>query len=249
MYRFFYFYPDTLVLKQSTRRPVEFGILGTELKGIIKMRREALLQKQKNGYLLRQAQGITMLKQSVQLAFMTCVLAILCYTNTALGHGRVALEEDTCVRKIGDNMVHLNTYQPQFDKGGHYCTEIPVAGDTYLVVDLIDPDIRDMPVGMKVFRGEEKEGEAIIQVNAAHHPDGVINGIGRLDKGLYSVVVTAEGVPPLNYYYQLRVEMIDYGKVARTWAGPVIAILFLSWLMYKLIQSGRLRSWFKPEED
>ena len=74
MYRFFYFYPDTLILKQSTRRPVEFGILGTELKGIIKMRREALLQKQKNGYLLRQAQGITMLKQSVQLAFMTCVL-------------------------------------------------------------------------------------------------------------------------------------------------------------------------------
>lgn len=213
------------------------------------MGREHLLEKQKSGFLLRQEQGIVMLKRLVQLAFMTCVLAIVCYTNTALGHGRVSLEEDTCVRQIGENMVHLNTYQPQFDRGGHYCTEIPMAGDTYLVVDLIDLALRDMPVGMKVFRGEEKEGDAIIQVNAAHHPDGVINGIGRLDKGLYSVIVTAEGVPPLNYYYQLRVEMIDYGKLARTWAGPAIALLFLSWLLYKLIQSGRLRSWFKSEDD
>ncbi|MXS86405.1 hypothetical protein ABO04_11040 [Nitrosomonas sp. HPC101] len=180
---------------------------------------------------------------------MTCVLAILCYANTALGHGRVSLEEDTCVRQIGENMVHLNTYQPQFDQNGHYCTEIPVAGDTYLVVDLIDLGLREMPVGMQVFRGAEKEGEAIVQVNAAYHPDGVINGIGKLEKGLYSVVVTAEGVPPLNYYYQLRVEMVDYGKLARTWAGPVIAILFLGWLIYKLIQSGRLRNWFKSEDD
>ncbi|SCX29442.1 hypothetical protein [Nitrosomonas eutropha] len=213
------------------------------------MGREHLLEKQKSGFLSRQEQGVIMLKQSVQLAFMTCVLAILCYTNTALGHGRVSLEEDTCVRQIGENMVHLNTYQPQFDRGGHYCTEIPMAGDTYLVVDLIDLGLRDMPVGMKVFRGEEKEGDMIIQVNAAHHPDGVINGIGRLDKGLYSVIVTAEGVPPLNYYYQLRVEMVDYGKLARTWAGPAIALLFLSWLLYKLIQSGRLKSWFKSEDD
>lgn len=213
------------------------------------MRREPLLEKQENGFLLRQGQGVIILKHSIQLAFMTCVLAILCYANIALGHGRVSLEEDSCVRQIGDNMVHLNTYQPQFDRSGHYCTEIPAAGDTYLVVDLIDLALREMPVGMKVFRGTEREGEAIVQVSAAHHPDGVINGIGKLEKGLYSVVVTAEGVPPLNYYYQLRVEMVDYGKLARTWAGPVIAFLFLGWLIYKLIQSGRMRSWFKSEDD
>ena len=167
----------------------------------------------------------------------------------SLGHGRVSLEEDNCVRQVGENMVHLNTYQPQYDQAGHYCTEIPAAGDTYLVVDLIDPALRNMPVSMKVFRGEEKGGEAIVQVKADYHPDGVINGIGKLDKGLYSVMVTAEGVPPLNYYYQLRVEMVDYGKLVRTWAGPAVAILFLGWLMYKLVQSGRLRSWFKSQDD
>lgn len=190
-----------------------------------------------------------MLIRSLQKAVTACILVFLSIAGPAWGHGKVSLEEDTCVRKIGDNMVHLNTYQPQHDKGGHYCTELPISGDTYLVVDLIDPALRNMPVSMKVFRGEGKEGEAIVQVNADYHPDGVINGIGKLDKGLYSVMVTAEGVPPLNYYYQLRVEMVDYGKLARTWAGPVVAILFLGWLIYKLVLSGRLKSWFKPQDD
>jgi len=211
------------------------------------MRRESSLRK--HGSVAENTKEIVMLKQSLYSTVTAFVFAILCFTNTAWGHGRVSLEEDSCVRQVGENMVHLNTYQPQYDQTGHYCTEIPMAGDTYLVVDLIDPALRNMPVGMKVFRGEERGGEAIVQVNADYHPDGVINGIGKLDKGLYSVMVTAEGVPPLNYYHQLRVEMVDYGKLARTWAGPAVAILFLGWLIYKLIQSGRLRSWFKSRDD
>lgn len=211
------------------------------------MRRESLLKKHEG--VVKSIRGIVVLKQSLYSIVTAFVFVILCSTSTAWGHGRVSLEEDNCVRQVGENMVHLNTYQPQYDQAGHYCTEIPAAGDTYLVVDLIDPALRNMPVSMKVFRGEEKGGEAIVQVKADYHPDGVINGIGKLDKGLYSVMVTAEGVPPLNYYYQLRVEMVDYGKLVRTWAGPAVAILFLGWLMYKLVQSGRLRSWFKSQDD
>ena len=101
----------------------------------------------------------------------------------------------------------------------------------------------------KLFRGNGNEGETVAQVSADYHPDGVISGLGKLEKGLYSLVVTAEGVPPLNYYYQLRVEMVDYAKIARAWIGPVLISLFLSWLLYKLIQSGRLRALFSPRQD
>jgi len=211
------------------------------------MKREIVLLQDKS--VTKNTKTIVAMKQSLQMILKAGIFAILCSASVAWAHGKVSLEEDSCVRQVGENMVHLNTYQPQYDRGGHYCTEIPVAGETYLVVDLIDPALRNMPVSMKVFRGDEKEGEAIVQINADYHPDGVINGIGKLEKGLYSVMVTAEGIPPLNYYYQLRVEMVDYGKLARTWAGPVIALLFLSWLMYKLVQSGRLRSWFKAQDD
>ena len=190
-----------------------------------------------------------MVKQFMQSAVATCILVLTCYASTALGHGKVSLDEDPCTRQVGLSMIHLTAYQPQHDKTKEYCTEIPLAGDTYLVVDLIDSDLRNMPVGLKVFQGDTQEGDAITQIKADYHPDGVISGIGRLDKGLYSVVITAEGIPPLNYHYQLRVEMVDYGKIVRAWVGPIIALLLLSWLIYKLIKSGRQRNWFGSRDE
>ncbi|WP_304055921.1 hypothetical protein [Nitrosomonas communis] len=185
-----------------------------------------------------------MARQSIQSLMAAFIIAVACYAGTAMGHGKVTPEEDVCVRQVGGNMLHLSTYQPQHDQNKQYCTEIPLAGETYLVVDLLDQPLRNMPVGLKVFRGDAEEGETVAQVNANYHPDGVISGIGKLDKGLYSVVVTAEGIPPLNYYYQLRVEMADYGKIARAWIGPIIAMLFLLWLTQRFMQSGRWRTWF-----
>ena len=58
-------------------------------------------------------------------------------------HGKESLEEDSCVRRIGENMVHLSAYQPQYDIGAQYCTEIPKGGDTYLVVDCRSSHARD----------------------------------------------------------------------------------------------------------
>lgn len=185
-----------------------------------------------------------MMRRSIQIFVVCCGLIVALYAGFAQAHGRVSLDEDVCVRQVGENMVHLSAYQPQYDQTGQYCTEIPAAGDTYLVIDLIDSALRNMPVGLKVFRGATPEGEMVTQVHAAYHPDGVINGLGRLDQGEYSVLVTAEGVPPLNYHYQLRVEMIDYAKMTRQAIGPLIVLLVLSWIIFKLVQSGQISKWF-----
>ncbi len=185
-----------------------------------------------------------MIRRSIQTFIVCCGLIVASYAGFVQAHGRVSLEEDVCVRQVGENMVHLSAYQPQHDQTGQYCTEIPASGDTYLVIDLIDSALRNMPVSLKVFRGATPEGEMVTQVNAGYYPDGVINGLGRLDQGEYSVLVTAEGVPPLNYHYQLRVEMVDYTKMMREAIGPLIVLLILSWLIFKLVQSGRISKWF-----
>ena len=189
------------------------------------------------------------MRNSLQSVITAIICVVALHAGIAMGHGKVTPEDDPCVRHVGSNMLHLSVYQPQYDQNGQYCTEIPVAGDAYLVVDLFDQALRNMPVGFKLFRGNVNEGETVAQVSADYHPDGVISGLGKLDKGLYSLVVTAEGIPPLNYYYQLRVEMVDYAKIARAWIGPVLVILFLSWLLYKLIQSGRLRALFGSRHE
>ncbi len=68
--------------------------------------------------------------------FAAFILITALHAGAAGAHGKESLEEDSCVRRIGENMVHLSAYQPQYDIGAQYCTEIPKGGDTYLVVDL-----------------------------------------------------------------------------------------------------------------
>jgi hypothetical protein len=75
------------------------------------------------------------------------------------------------------------------------------------------------------------------------YEDGVISTQNVLDQGKYLVVITAEGVPPLNYEYHLRVEMINYADVFRATIGPAVGLLLTAILGYKLIRSRRFRDW------
>jgi len=183
-------------------------------------------------------------RQVTQAGAATLILIAALHAGAAAAHGKVSLEEDSCVRRIGDSMVHLSAYQPQFEPSAQYCTEIPKGGDTYLVVDLVDQALRDMPIGMRVIKGtSETDDETVTYLRPAYHPDGVIKGETSLDQGLYTVIITAEGQPPLRYQYSLRVQMINYANIFRTAVGPLIGLLLLSLLVYKLMKSKRLQRW------
>jgi len=176
------------------------------------------------------------------IAVLTLVMAL--YMNTAGAHGKVTMEEDSCMRRIGENMIHLSTYQPQVDEEGHYCTEIPKAGNAILVIDLVDPALREMPISLKVVQGSKAgEGEAVTNLRPAMYQDGVISTQSQLAQGKYLVQITAEGVPPLNYEYHLRVEMINYAEVFRAAIGPAVGLLLTTILGYKLTRSRRFRDW------
>lgn len=185
-----------------------------------------------------------MTRQITQAGIAIFMLVMTLYTSTAGAHGKVAMEEDSCMRRIGENMIHLSTYQPQVDEEGHYCTDIPHAGNTILVIDLVDPALREMPIGMKIIKGSKtSEGETVSNLRPAMYQDGIISTQNVLDQGKYLILITAEGVPPLNYEYHLRVEMINYADVFRATIGPAVGLLLTAILGYKLIRSRRFRDW------
>ena len=190
-----------------------------------------------------QAKGISV-RRITQAGTLALLLMSALYAGAAAAHGKESLEEDSCVRRIGENMVHLSAYQPQFEPTAQYCTEITKGGDTFLVVDLVDPAMRDMPIGMRVVKGtSETEDETVTYVRPSYHPDGVIRGETSLDQGLYTVIITAEGMPPLRYQYPLRVQMINYANIFRAAVGPLIGLLLLALLGYKLMKSKRVQRW------
>lgn len=185
-----------------------------------------------------------MVRQIAQTGTAVFTLVMALYVGTVGAHGKVAMEEDNCMRRIGENMIHLSTYQPQVNEEGHYCTEIPKAGNAILVIDLVDPALREMPIGVKVMKGSKAgEGDTITNLHPAMYQDGVISTQSPLEQGKYLVSITAEGVPPLNYEYHLRVEMINYAEVFRATVGPAVGLLLTTILGYKLIRSRRFRNW------
>ncbi|MBH0178094.1 MAG: hypothetical protein HP491_09560 [Nitrospira sp.] len=187
-----------------------------------------------------------MMKWIAKATFSGLALAALLSPGIADAHGNVTMEEDICARRIGGNIVHFSAYQPQFEPKAQYCTEIPEVGDTFLVVDLVDPGLRTMPVGVRIVRGQEGDEKADDQTVAywgpTSHPDGVVRGEAKLDKGLYKLIITAEGLSPS--YYLIRVQQVDYSKLGRKMVGPVIVLLVLALIGYELSKSGRMRNWW-----
>ena len=189
-----------------------------------------------------------MIRQVIQAGSMVLILvAALYHPDVATAHGTVSGEDDPCLRRVGERVVHFNAYQPQYELKGQYCTDIPKEGETFLVVDLVDPALRNEPVGMRVVKGNgsnEAEGEIVADIRPSTHPDGVLRGEVRLDEGLYTVILATEKQNPMRHpQYLLRVHMIDYQKLMRTVAIPLLGVLLVAWLGYKLIRSKWLRNW------
>lgn len=161
----------------------------------------------------------------------------------AYAHGKVTIEEDSCVRRVGGSLVHFNAYQPQNEAQAQYCTEIPGEGETFLVVDLVDSGLRKMAVGVRVVRGlnETAEDQTVAYWPPAIHADGVVRGETTLAKGLYTLIITPEGLSSSSYI--LRVQQVDYTQIARKSIGPLAILLFLALIGYEFSKSNRFRNW------
>ena len=178
------------------------------------------------------------------------MLTVGLYASMADAHGNVPLNQDSCVRGEQGSKLHLSTYQPQNEPTAHYCSEIPVEGEVFFVVDLIDQALRNMPVTMRIVKGSnETEDETVSILRSDYYPDGVIGGRTNLEQGNYTVFITGESVPPVHYQYPLRVQQINYAKLISSAIGPLIFSLLLVFLGYKLIRSQRVLKWLSSRHS
>jgi hypothetical protein len=176
------------------------------------------------------------------------LVAVLSHPDVAAAHGAVNGEDDPCLRRIGEQVVHFNAYQPQYQLKDQYCTDIPQSGDTFLVVDLVDPALRNELVGMRVVKGngsKETDDQIVADIRPSTHPDGILRGEVKLDEGLYTVTIATEKQNLMKRpQYLLRVHMTNYEQLVRTITIPLLGVLLAAWLGYKLLRSTWLRKWW-----
>ena len=176
------------------------------------------------------------------------LVAVLSHPDVAAAHGAVNGEDDPCLRRIGEQVVHFNAYQPQYQLKDQYCTDIPQSGDTFLVVDLVDPALRNELVGMRIVKGngsKETDDQIVADIRPSTHPDGILRGEVKLDEGLYAVTIATEKQNLMKRpQYLLRVHMTNYEQLVRTITIPLLGVLLAAWLGYKLLRSTWLRNWW-----
>lgn len=101
---------------------------------------------------------------------------------------------DLCRRQIGDSLLHLTLYQPQFDPVAEYCEEVPRAGKTVMVVDVTVGELRQTPMSVEVIEtAAPGQSHPILSLPAKSYELGMVDAEVLLREGSdYEVRVTLE---------------------------------------------------------
>src|SRR5271169_686578 len=94
---------------------------------------------------------------------LSFTIAVALLLPAAASAHRFGGPNDPCERKIGTSLIHITLYQPEFDPDAEYCDQIPRAGNTVLVVDVLGDEQRRIPLALRVVenRGSES-GRAVL---------------------------------------------------------------------------------------
>jgi cytochrome oxidase Cu insertion factor (SCO1/SenC/PrrC family) len=111
------------------------------------------------------------------------VIVVWLPQGVAFAH-RFGGPNDPCERKIGTSLIHITLYQPEFDPDAEYCDQVPRAGNTVLVVDVLGDDLRRLPLGVQVFatKGSNSQ-QAVLSIPPTIYRRGVADAQVILDGG------------------------------------------------------------------
>lgn len=89
------------------------------------------------------------------LARSTCAIGaawLALAAGSAAAHGGVSVEDDKCVLRIGANRAHFAGYQPEHRASQEFCEDIPEVGRAVIVIDFIQPVLRERVVEFRILR-------------------------------------------------------------------------------------------------
>lgn len=98
---------------------------------------------------------------------------------TALAQHGHELAADTCVLHVGPYKMYFASYQPDTYYDRKFCQELPGTGNSVLVLDFVEQELRSIPVEVRVIRdtGSEDNLEAVTVTHfpAKVYPTGSID--------------------------------------------------------------------------
>lgn len=81
------------------------------------------------------------------------LLATVLFSTCAYAHGGVGMVDNRCVLKIGPDIMFFTGYQPQNSRG-EFCDDIPNTGQTVVVLDMQETELRDMLTEIRFIKDD-----------------------------------------------------------------------------------------------
>ena len=124
------------------------------------------------------------------LLWLIPAMGLAFFATPALPHGSLQMEDDLCKLRLGRYFIHFAGYQP-LDKRDpsrftEFCEDIPEIGATYVVLDLVDQELRSMPIAVQVLedRGihNDQNSPVVFEMPGKSHPSGTFSYEYTFDK-------------------------------------------------------------------
>ena len=159
-------------------------------------------------------------------------------SGLAHAHGGLSMAEDMCKLTVGPYMMHFTGYQPGNTQQKAFCEDIPGTGETVVVLDYIEQELRSLPTEVRIIRdtGSEENLEAI---TILHLPSKVYAN-GSIDfthifpeKGNFVGIVTVTGDQPYVSRFPFSVgETKIFSKLLNVYMVPVLATIIVVGIYY-----------------
>jgi hypothetical protein len=128
-------------------------------------------------------------------------LALALAAPRAEARGALGYDQETCVLKIGPDFLYFSGYQ--FAKSQRkFCEDVPEVGETTLVFDLAQDELRQMKLDFRISRdvgetpaeGAAPDGATVAYLPPETYPKGTFSFVHNFDEpGNFVGVVTADG--------------------------------------------------------
>lgn len=182
--------------------------------------------------------------------------------SSAEAHGGLRLDRNLCVLRIGPDTMHFTGYQP-LQSREEFCEDIPQVGPTIIVLDYVEPELRDMTAEIRIIKDlsnggmigkppaltdDELSSESLDSITesrlpARRYPNGTVNFEHMFTKaGKYIGIVTVRNRHGQYYVSQFPFSVGEsYLKVLPYYIALVAGVLGALLLYWKFGHHNNLR--------
>ena len=153
-------------------------------------------------------------------------------------HGGLSMAEDMCKLTVGPYMMHFSGYQPENTQQKQFCEDIPAVGQTIVVLDYIEQELRTLPAEVRLIKdtGTEAnlEADTVFHLPAKVYPNGSIDFAYTFDKpGKFVGIVTVGDKKEHVSKFPFSVgEPKFYTKFLNIYMFPVAALIIVLGIVF-----------------